>query len=299
MESPAPQALGRVFDIQRFSIHDGPGIRTTVFLKGCPLACRWCHNPEGISPDIQLSFLPERCVGCGACLKACPRAAHLMEAGIHRLDRTRCRACGACAASCPAEALAIVGRDMTVRDVLREVLEDKPFYETSGGGLTVSGGEPMRQADFTEALLAEARASGLHTCLETSGFADGDRIRRLLPLVDLFLYDVKHTDAALHRAATGVPNGPILRNLRALHDAGARIRIRVPFIPGANDGEGNLEGLRALVRSLPRLDGVDLMPYHRLGAGKRARLGLSELPEHALPDGNEVARWREALRPGR
>ena len=192
---------GMVFDIQRFSIHDGPGIRTTVFLKGCPLRCRWCHNPEGIPPEPMLSFTPSRCVGCGRCLEACPRKAHQNRGGEHTLDRSLCQVCGRCAEACCSGALEIVGKRMSVEEVLREVLSDRAFYETSGGGMTLSGGEPLLQGDFCEALLGEAKRQGLHCCVETSGLATWELIDRLRPLVDLWLYDLKETDAQQHRDA--------------------------------------------------------------------------------------------------
>jgi glycyl-radical enzyme activating protein len=288
---------GRIFEIQRFSIHDGPGIRTTVFLKGCPLKCAWCHNPEGISPALQLSFLPDKCIGCGYCLRACRHGGHRLVDGKHVLDRAPCEVCGACAAECYAGALELVGRDVTVGDVLDEVLRDQPFYETSGGGLTLSGGEPLAQIQFTEALLAAAKDHGLHCCMETCGLAPWERLQRVLPQVDLFLYDIKDLDPARHQAHTGVPNDQILANVRALHAAGAALRLRVPLIPSYNDQEDNLAGLAQLALALPGIEGVELMPYHRLGAGKHYRLG-TENPLEEAPPGDAHVRlneWIDAL----
>ncbi len=289
---------GRIFDIQRFCLHDGPGIRTTVFLKGCPLRCAWCHNPEGIDREFHLSFLPEQCFGCGYCLKACSRGVHLMEDGKHRMDRGRCVACGACAEQCRAGALKIIGRDVTVEEVMREVRADRSFYETSGGGMTLSGGEPLFQIDFTAALLEEAKQEALHCCVETCGLADYSRLGRVAQMVDLFLYDVKDTDNGRHLANTGVPNTLILENLRRLHDAGAKIILRLPVVPGYNAFDDHLAGIADLAGHLPHLLGAEIIPYHLLGTGKRIRLGGSITSSTTLrpPDERMVAAWVSYLR---
>jgi pyruvate formate lyase activating enzyme len=265
---------GRIFEVQRFCIHDGPGIRTTVFLKGCPLRCQWCHNPEGASVERHLSFIAERCIGCGYCFRVCPRGAHRMMDGRHELDRAVCEACGSCTEECYAGALEMVGRDATAGEVIDEVLRDRPFYETSGGGMTLSGGEPLFQIDFTEALLRLAKASGLGCVIETCGYADFQSFERVLPLTDLFFYDIKEMTPARHLEFTGVSNARILDNLRALHEAGARIRLRCPIIPGYNDRDDHFDALAALARQLPGIDGVELMPYHPLGESKVVRFGI-------------------------
>jgi len=292
---------GRIFDIQRFSIHDGPGIRTTVFLKGCPLACFWCHNPEGIRRDSELSFLPEKCIGCGWCFRACPNAAHSMVSGKHVLDRDACVVCGRCAEACYSGALEVIGRSVTVEEVLAVVLRDRPFYETSGGGMTLSGGEPLMQGDFTAALLAAAKREGLHCAVETCGHAPWEPFDRILGDVDLFLYDIKETDPALHREYTGADNGLILENLRKLHETGATILLRLPITPGLNDREDHFRGVAELVASLPGRLGVEVMPYHRLGLSKLRRLGRPEVAEKRLlevetPDDETVAGWVARLR---
>ena len=180
---------GLVFDIQRFSIHDGSGIRTTVFLKGCPLRCVWCHNPESLEKEPEVSFVPAKCIGCGCCFKTCVQGGHVLRDGRHILVRAVCKRCGACAAKCPSQAIEVIGREMTVADVIAEVVRDKPFYETSGGGMTLSGGEPMAQFGFSLALLQAAKVEGLHTCVETSGYGSKKRFLELRHFVDLFLWD--------------------------------------------------------------------------------------------------------------
>ena len=299
VNSAATPPTGRIFEIQRFSIHDGPGIRTTVFLKGCPLRCVWCHNPEGVSPQKQISFVAGNCIGCGYCFRACPRQAHRMdpEAG-HVLERERCEVCGSCTEECYAKALELVGRDVSVAEVLDEVLRERPFYETSGGGLTLSGGEPTFQLDFSRALLEAARASDLNTCVETCGLADWAKLAAILPLVDLFLFDYKETDPERHREYTGAPIEPILENLRMLHRQGTRVRLRCPIIPGVNDRPDHFAGIAALARELPELEGVELMPYHRLGESKAGRFGIDAAAraDSAVPEKATVESWVAELR---
>ena len=299
---------GLVFDIQRFSLHDGPGIRTTVFLKGCPLRCAWCHNPESQAREAELAFHPERCMGCGSCVSACPRGCHELsgtrevgnrqhgatddssdvedEGGVvhdadeggdtrnrrHEIRRADCTACGACAQACSTNALTIVGRMMPVDEVIGEVLADSLFYGVSGGGMTVSGGEPMAQPAFTLALLKAAKAHNLHTCLDTCGYGDPDALAQAVPLTDLFLFDLKAT-AEEHARWTGVPLGPILRSLRAIDDAGGKIILRCPLIPGVNLHDAHLESVAGIAASIGNLIGIELVPYHPVGLAKRDAVG--------------------------
>jgi glycyl-radical enzyme activating protein len=281
---------GRVFDIQRFCIQDGPGIRTTVFLKGCFLHCKWCHNPESINPKPQLSVAQERCISCHECEKVCPEAAiGYRRDGKVVLDWARCNDCGACAPVCDAKALEIVGRDVSVEEVLEVVLRDRDYYAASGGGMTLSGGEPLFQPDFAEALFRAAKAEGLHNCVETSGFAEWRSLERLLPVVDLFLYDYKETDPHLHQAFTGARNEQILANLRSLHRAGANILLRCPMIPEYNARKEHLNGIAAVARELTDLKGVEILPYHRLGRAKLQRFGLpARMPESVKPPGQQT-----------
>jgi glycyl-radical enzyme activating protein len=291
-------ASGQIFDIQRFSIHDGPGIRTTVFLKGCPLRCLWCGNPESIPPEPSLSYMVGKCIGCGACFKACPEQAISADtAGRAVVDRGRCTACGDCVPTCDPRALEIVGRTATAGGVLDVVLRDQAYYEESGGGITLSGGEPLMQPDFAAALLQEARAHGLHSCVETSGHAMWGSIRPLLGLVDLWLFDIKETDRRLHEEYIGKPNELILSNLKLLHDGGATILLRCPMIPQHNARREHLDGIAALARDLPRIEGVELLPYYDLWRAKLKRFGLqSELPKSVKPPKHATVKsWQDYL----
>jgi len=295
---------GCVFDIQRFSLHDGPGVRTTVFLKGCPLRCLWCHNPEGMSGRPEVSFHVAKCVACGECVRVCPNGAHRLQAAtpgssavIHIYDRGSCDVCGRCTEVCDTGALEFIGRAMSVDDVMKEVNPDRVFYATSGGGLTISGGEPLAQTAFTLALLRAAQEAGIHACLQTSGFASWQQFQQLLPLASLFLFDCKETDAQRHKDFTGQSNSLILENLRRLHAAKAKIQLQCPIAPGFNDREDHLEGILTLAQSLPGLEGVRLLPYHPLGKSKLERLGYKgpcASPE-ASADPSLLERWSRRL----
>ncbi len=257
---------GRIFDVQRFSVHDGPGIRTTVFLKGCPARCLWCHNPESQSFAPEVLVVETRCVSCGTCQTVCPRGAPPPGSGL-------CTACGACVDACPAGARRLAGRETTVDAVMEEVRRDRVFYDESGGGATFSGGEPLAQPEFLRALLEACRDAGIRTAVDTCGFAPRERLLALAPLVDLFLFDVKLVDEARHRDLTGLPVAPILENLRALAEVHDNVWIRIPVVPGHTDAENDIAATASLVAGLPGVHQVSLLPYHSTGAAKARRLG--------------------------
>jgi len=265
--------IGLIFDVKRYAIHDGPGIRTTVFFKGCPLSCWWCHNPEGQSFEPELMTWPDRCVGCKTCVSVCPNSAVSAVNGSIFTDRSRCKACGVCAEKCPANAREIVGKRISVDELTREVKKDLPFYEESGGGVTVSGGEPLAQPVFLNAFLSACKKEGVHTALDTSGYAETETVLKISENVDLFLYDLKLMDEEKHRLYTGVPNKLILKNLEKLNSLGKRTFVRFPLIPGVNDDEENVYALGEFVSKLRSVEEIDILPYHKLGTEKARRLG--------------------------
>lgn len=266
---------GIVFDIMRFSTHDGPGIRTTVFLKGCPLNCAWCHNPESQSIKPELMVRPNLCILCRACLQACPQGAIALQDGQIATDTHRCVQCAACVESCYTDAREWVGQEMTVDAVMVEVVKDIPIYDESNGGVTFSGGEALMQPDFLADLLVACQQRGIHTALDTSGFAPWAAFERVRNRVDLFLYDLKAVSDAVHRQATGVSNALILANLHRLAQFGHAIILRMPLVPGVNDGEADLRAAVQLAASLPGVVRLDVLPYHKIGMDKYQRLNRS------------------------
>lgn len=264
---------GLIFNIQRFSIHDGPGIRTTVFFKGCSLRCFWCHNPESIDPDPQIQVFPQKCIGCGKCFEVCPANAHQMKDGQRVFLRELCKGCGMCAETCYAEALVMTGKWMTVQEVMDEVEKDKPFYENSQGGLTLSGGEPLLQGKFAKELLEESKKRQIHTVVDTAGNVPWETFEAVLPFVDLFLYDIKVMGQEKHREVTGATNTRIINNLKNLVQRDVDVRIRVPVIPGVNDTPDEMEKIALFLKNLPSIQHVELLPFHNFGEGKYDSLG--------------------------
>ena len=265
---------GRVFNIQPYSVHDGPGIRTTVFLSGCPLRCRWCQNPESWTAAPELFFYAEFCVGCGACIDVCTAGAVSLVEGKAATDRSLCNACGDCVATCPVEAREIDGMAMTAGEVADAVVGDELFLRPQGGGVTISGGEVLAQSRFGAAVMALVREQGLTSCIETSGHGPWESLVMLLEHTDLVLYDIKHMDSAVHEWGTGVGNELILENLRRIyHEARKPVRARIPVIPGFNDSDGNIFATCAFIRDELGPDVfVHLLPYHDLGESKRDRM---------------------------
>ena len=290
-----PKDTACIFDIQRFCVYDGPGIRSTVFFKGCNMRCAWCHNPESFSQKPELLFRQEKCTACGACA-ACPQGAHQIEGEARRFLRESCTACGQCAGLCPHGALELSGREMTVEQVMAELCKDSKYYASSGGGVTLSGGEASLWFDFVCRLLAACRAQGFHPALETNGLIPPERLGALIPLVDLFLFDCKHTDPEAHSRWTGAPLEPVLASLDALDQAGASVILRCPIIPGVNDTEAHFAALRELKASHACIQRAEVMAYHDIGKGKWQALGqpyaLAEL-KTVPPD--QKRRWQQLV----
>ena len=269
---------GLVFDIKRYAINDGPGIRTTVFLKGCPLTCDWCHNPESRSPEKQKMFNHEKCIGCGKCVEICDaHASGITPEGMIVTDKARCVVCGECAEICPSKATEISGRVMLVHEIMKTIEKDIPFFDRSGGGVTFSGGEPFMFPEFLSVLLDACGVKGIHRAVDTTGYVSTDILLETARSIELFLYDLKTMNPAKHQEYTGVTNDLILHNLKALADTGAHIIIRIPLIKDVNDDEKNIDETAAFISSLAgEKKQVELLPYHNLAPGKLRRLGQKD-----------------------
>jgi len=288
------QLTGFVFDIKKYAIHDGPGIRTTVFFKGCPLHCQWCQNPESWDIHPELGFRIGRCIRCGKCVEVCTRQAITFTEDQPSTDPNKCNLCGECVDACVAGAREIIGQEITVGEVMTEVEKDVVFYDQSGGGVTFSGGEPLMQPEFLLALLNQCQKQGIHTAVDTSCYAEPQIIDQVADKTDLFLCDLKHMDSDIHKRFTGVGNNLILDNIKRLSQAGKEIIIRIPVIPGFNDDQPNIEATGKFAASLPCLSGIDILPYNRGGMEKSARLSAeTKLMQTETPNDekmNSIAR---------
>lgn len=272
---------GLVSNIQRYSVSDGPGIRTTVFLKGCPLRCKWCHNPESVSPEKQLILREDRCIGCGECLRVCEQHAIRREGTRLVTDRAECTRCGRCVAVCYADARGLVGTEMSADEVMLEVSKDTVFYAESGGGVTFSGGEPFDQPEFVLSLLRASKARAIHTAVDTSGHFPPELPGRAAGLVDLYLFDLKTLDEARHRDFTGASNTLILKNLQMLVEHRNKVVVRVPIVPTFNDDLAEIRRLGRFIAGLPGVDEIHVLPYHKSGVAKYRRLGQEYKMEQA------------------
>lgn len=265
---------GLITDISRCSLHDGPGVRTVVYFKGCGLRCKWCHNPETLSAEKNMMFLSAKCIKCGRCLEVCPQCHTVVDNEI-QIDRSKCKHCGRCVESCPAGALQMMGREVTTEELMSEIRKDSHYYETSGGGVTLSGGECLLQSEFAAALLEKCKAEGIHTAIETALFVPWECVERVLPYVDLVFADLKIADSKKHKEYTGQPNECILENLKRLSEAGADIIVRIPLIPGVNDTQEEIEKLGGVINTLgPGVQTVEVLKYNYLAESKYQSIGL-------------------------
>ena len=284
----------RITEIQRFCMHDGPGIRTTVFLKGCPLRCEWCHNPETQKSGADLLFYPGKCIGCGGCQAVCASGVHIIKEA-HFMEREKCVLCGKCANICPTGALEFCGKDLSIEEILAVVEKDRAFYGEQGG-VTISGGEPLMQKEASIALLRACKERGLPTAVETSGYVDEDTLRTAVPLVDLFLWDIKDTDDTRHQKYTGVSHQKIRKNLALADALGAKIRLRCILVSGVNTIETHYKHIAEIALSLSACEGVELLPYHAYGGTKALFLGGEDNGKAEwIPSSAQIAQAKAVL----
>lgn len=276
----------KIFEIKRFAVHDGDGIRTTVFFKGCPLKCVWCHNPEGILTKSELAYYAHKCIVCGECQSVCPVGAHTIENGKHFFHRKQCIACGKCESVCLGNALSLYGKEITVDELLPLLLKDKEFYDNSGGGVTLSGGECLIYADFCSALLKSLKKHGICTAVDTCGFVSKDALDKVLPYTDIFLYDIKAFSEERHKQVTGHSNKRILENLLYLDKRGCKTEVRIPYVPNYNDMEINQIG--NFLSSLNHLTKVRVLPYHNYASSKYQSLDIKNTLPPSLPSEEEI-----------
>ena len=287
--------LGTVFNIQRFSLFDGPGVRTVVFLKGCPLRCIWCHNPEGIRREPQIMYNSQRCISCAECVDACPKSRHIIRDGLHGFIREGCDGCGKCTKVCPTEAVSLAGKLMDTEAVMAEVMRDASLYKESGGGLTLSGGEPLYQGEFAVSLLRVAKEQGISTCVETCGHAKREIIEEAAKYTDDFYFDYKATGNEMHKRLCGVPQTVILENLAILDSLGAKVTLRCPIVPGMNDVPDHISGIAAVAEKYSCIGEVQLEPYHRMGVSKSEKLGESAAYDGKAPDRARLEAYCEEI----
>lgn len=283
-----------IFEIKRFAVHDGDGIRTTIFLKGCPLRCVWCHNPEGLSFQPQLAFYENKYISCGECVAACPQNAHTVTNGNHYFERNKCISCGKCVAVCPRNALILYGKEMTTDELMPILLEDRDFYTSSGGGVTLSGGECLAHPAFCRELLQKLKSAGIHTAVDTCGFVTKEAIDQVMPYTDIFLYDIKAFDEDVHVRCTGHSNKQILENLCYIDSFAKAVEIRIPYVPAYNDTE--IEKIAMFLAKLQNITKIRLLPYHNYAGSKYHSLAIPDTLPGQLPNEEELAAARTTLR---